>query len=491
MRTVGAGRRVARPRTPARSTLLMGPSGSGKSTLLAVLSGLLQPDAGQVLALGQDLWAMTDAAARAVPAAALRLHLPGLQPVPGPDRPAAAGDGAALGRGRVGRARRGGGPTRCWRCSAWRKQGAPAAGRAVRRREAARGHRPGADQGAAASASPTSRPAPWTGRTASRWSSCCGTPPTTAARRSWWSPTTPASSRYADHVFYLEDGRLQDNEEVTAATPGNRRRARHEQPAAPLNRSTPRRYSMTRHPLPTTAAPAGSPAWACCRSSARLLVAMMARRPGRRPAPTPRREPKAAGEPAPWRWRTWTSRAACATCTRRGPGRVVEVPSRRATRSRRATCCCTSTTRWRRTELEEAQAGAGGGGEAAEGGARRSWTAPGRAGACRTAVNAQKAEQAEARGAGGQGADVPAGEARRLGGGREGDRRQGGEGRRPACGPRQEELEALATIDPQAPSSRPRTDVKAKKTQVEKAETAWSECAVQGPGERDGAAARW
>jgi putative ABC transport system ATP-binding protein len=41
-------------------TLLMGPSGSGKSTLLAVLSGLLRPDTGQVLALGQDLWGMND-----------------------------------------------------------------------------------------------------------------------------------------------------------------------------------------------------------------------------------------------------------------------------------------------------------------------------------------------------------------------------------------------------------------------------------------------
>jgi putative ABC transport system ATP-binding protein len=40
--------------------LLMGPSGSGKSTLLAVLSGLLHPDSGQVLALGQDLWALPD-----------------------------------------------------------------------------------------------------------------------------------------------------------------------------------------------------------------------------------------------------------------------------------------------------------------------------------------------------------------------------------------------------------------------------------------------
>ncbi len=40
--------------------LLMGPSGSGKSTLLAVLSGLLHPDSGQVLALGQDIWAMSE-----------------------------------------------------------------------------------------------------------------------------------------------------------------------------------------------------------------------------------------------------------------------------------------------------------------------------------------------------------------------------------------------------------------------------------------------
>jgi putative ABC transport system ATP-binding protein len=41
-------------------TLLMGPSGSGKSTLLALLSGLLHPDYGEVLALGRDLWKMTD-----------------------------------------------------------------------------------------------------------------------------------------------------------------------------------------------------------------------------------------------------------------------------------------------------------------------------------------------------------------------------------------------------------------------------------------------
>jgi putative ABC transport system ATP-binding protein len=45
---------------PGQLVLLMGPSGSGKSTLLAVLSGLLHPDSGQVVALGQNIWDMTD-----------------------------------------------------------------------------------------------------------------------------------------------------------------------------------------------------------------------------------------------------------------------------------------------------------------------------------------------------------------------------------------------------------------------------------------------
>jgi putative ABC transport system ATP-binding protein len=39
-------------------TMVMGPSGSGKSTLVAALSGLLRPDAGQVEAMGQDLWSL-------------------------------------------------------------------------------------------------------------------------------------------------------------------------------------------------------------------------------------------------------------------------------------------------------------------------------------------------------------------------------------------------------------------------------------------------
>lgn len=49
--------------------LLMGPSGSGKSTLLAILSGLLQPDAGRVISLGHDLWSLSEAQREA-----FRLH---------------------------------------------------------------------------------------------------------------------------------------------------------------------------------------------------------------------------------------------------------------------------------------------------------------------------------------------------------------------------------------------------------------------------------
>ena len=39
-------------------TMVMGPSGSGKSTLVAALSGLLRPDAGEVMALDTPIWSM-------------------------------------------------------------------------------------------------------------------------------------------------------------------------------------------------------------------------------------------------------------------------------------------------------------------------------------------------------------------------------------------------------------------------------------------------
>jgi len=41
-------------------SLLMGPSGSGKSTLLAILSALLRPNSGKVIALGEDLWSLSE-----------------------------------------------------------------------------------------------------------------------------------------------------------------------------------------------------------------------------------------------------------------------------------------------------------------------------------------------------------------------------------------------------------------------------------------------
>lgn len=41
-------------------TILMGPSGSGKSTLLAMVSGLLRPDHGTVITLGEDLWGLSE-----------------------------------------------------------------------------------------------------------------------------------------------------------------------------------------------------------------------------------------------------------------------------------------------------------------------------------------------------------------------------------------------------------------------------------------------
>src|SRR3954451_4592009 len=47
---------------PGHVLLLMGPSGSGKSTLLAILSGLLRPDRGEVLCLGEDLWRLSEPA---------------------------------------------------------------------------------------------------------------------------------------------------------------------------------------------------------------------------------------------------------------------------------------------------------------------------------------------------------------------------------------------------------------------------------------------
>ena len=47
---------------PGELTLVVGPSGSGKSTMLSMMSGLLRPDTGRVLALGVDVWRLDETA---------------------------------------------------------------------------------------------------------------------------------------------------------------------------------------------------------------------------------------------------------------------------------------------------------------------------------------------------------------------------------------------------------------------------------------------
>lgn len=47
---------------PGELTMIIGPSGSGKSTLLAVLSGLLRPDQGEVVALDTRIWSLAPGA---------------------------------------------------------------------------------------------------------------------------------------------------------------------------------------------------------------------------------------------------------------------------------------------------------------------------------------------------------------------------------------------------------------------------------------------
>jgi len=47
---------------PGEFAMVTGRSGAGKSTLLSLIGGLIQPDEGRVAVMGQDLWALPDAA---------------------------------------------------------------------------------------------------------------------------------------------------------------------------------------------------------------------------------------------------------------------------------------------------------------------------------------------------------------------------------------------------------------------------------------------
>lgn len=44
----------------AQLTLLVGPSGSGKTTLLSIITGILTPDCGDVILLGNDIRHMSE-----------------------------------------------------------------------------------------------------------------------------------------------------------------------------------------------------------------------------------------------------------------------------------------------------------------------------------------------------------------------------------------------------------------------------------------------
>ena len=67
-------------------TAIMGPSGSGKSTLMHCLAGLDRPTSGSVTIDGVEITNLDDKRLTDLRARQDRLHLPGVQPAPRPDR---------------------------------------------------------------------------------------------------------------------------------------------------------------------------------------------------------------------------------------------------------------------------------------------------------------------------------------------------------------------------------------------------------------------
>ena len=163
---------------PGQIVLLMGPSGSGKSTLLAILSGLLHPDSGQVLTMGQNLWQMSDRQRERFRLAYFGFIFQGYNLFPALTARAATGTCAALGR-KHQRSRGAEANGRDAVASGTGEERPPAASRAIWWRKTARGHRPEPWSRIQTCASPMSRPVPWIRRMANKPSSCCASPPTT------------------------------------------------------------------------------------------------------------------------------------------------------------------------------------------------------------------------------------------------------------------------------------------------------------------------
>ena len=133
----------------------MGPSGSGKTTLLNLIAGIDKPTRGRIVIGGRDISHDVADGARPLALEHDRLHLPALQPDPGPDRLRERGAPCSADEPR----RRSGASTsrRPWRSStsptAWTTtRGSSRAGRSSGSRSRARSCR------TRRSSSPTSRP---------------------------------------------------------------------------------------------------------------------------------------------------------------------------------------------------------------------------------------------------------------------------------------------------------------------------------------------
>ena len=195
-------------------TMVMGPSGSGKSTLIAALSGLLRPDDGKVTVLGEDLWSR-----RAGKIDRFRLDhcgfiFQGFNLFPALTALRAGGDRASLaGAEAQGGARPGGrGADRGGAGAAH----APAALRAFRRREAARGDRPRARQAPRLvfADEPTSALDGESGQIIVRLLRRAATEHGAAVICVTHDPRLEA---YADRLVRIEDGRILSDEPIVRA----------------------------------------------------------------------------------------------------------------------------------------------------------------------------------------------------------------------------------------------------------------------------------